>query len=96
MSLSIRTAKMVVVPESYEAKNGVNYTTTVFEPTQYRLQVSPEAKDPVKIKELLDKAIEEGLQVDIEFNQIKDRWGNTTLVIYDATVIPKSMPQAKA
>lgn len=92
MSVSVRTAKMTIHPEYYDsAKSGKRgYQTQIFNPQTISLDISPEAKQtPVQIKAILDNCADNGIEVEIDFSPVKDRFGNEKFVIYDVKPLPK-------
>lgn len=92
MSVAIRSAKMNIHPEYYDStKNGNRFfNTTIFNPQQISLEVSPDAKQPVEqIKAIIANCADNGIELEIEFSPVKDRFGNEKFVIYDVKPLPK-------
>lgn len=92
MSVAIRTAKMNIHPEYYDSsKNGNRYySTQIFNPQTVSLEVSPDAKQtPEQIKAVLDHSADNGIELEIDFSPVKDRFGNEKFVIYDVKPLPK-------
>ena len=94
MSVAIRTAKMNIHPEYYDStKNGQRYfQTQIFNPQTISLEVSPDAKQPVEqIKAVIQHSADNGIELEIDFSPVKDRFGNEKFVIYDVKPLPKKV-----
>lgn len=95
MSVAVRTAKMNIHPEYYDSsKNGNRYfQTQIFNPQTISLEVSPDAKQPVdQIKAVIQNCADNGIELEIDFSPVKDRFGNEKFVIYDVKPLPKKQP----
>lgn len=89
MSLTISTAKMNVFPSYYDGKNGRVYNCQIMQPVQHNIELSPQGKKPVEqMKAMLEKAKEEGLEVELDYTQSVNRFG-ITLIVYDVNFIKK-------
>lgn len=84
MSISLRTASMVISPHVNESSNGKTYfSTDVMEPVNYTVEFSADGGNNPKQLELLFKdAYENGEAVDISYIQKKGRFG-TSFVVFD-------------
>lgn len=94
MSVAIRTAKMNIHPEYYDStKNGQRYfQTQIFNPQTISLEISPDAKQPVEqIKAVIQHSADNGIELEIDFSPVKDRFGNEKFVIYDVKPLPKKV-----
>lgn len=91
MSISIRTAKMNIHPTFYVNKHDQKvFQTDILTPQTVALEISPDAKSsPEQIKAVMEHSAENGIELEIDFSPVKDRFGNEKFVIYDVKPLPK-------
>lgn len=98
MSISMRTAKMVVTPKYYEDKNGKKkFQADIVEPVTYPLNLSPEGGVPIpQLESLLAQCADNYESVEIEYVVGKDSWGKQTLTLFNAVPEKKSSALPKS
>lgn len=96
MSVSMRTAKLTIIPKYYEDKTGRNrFSADVVEPVTYPVNLSPEGGIPVpQLEAVLKNCADNFEPVEITYVMGKDNWGKQSLTVF--AVEPDKKPSAPA
>lgn len=88
MSVSMRTAKMIVIPKYYEKDGKKRFSADIVEPVTYPMNLSPEGGNPIpQLEAVLAHCADNYEPVEISYVVGKDNWGKQSLTIYD--VVPE-------
>ncbi|WP_338755786.1 hypothetical protein WDM69_04420 [Moraxella lincolnii] len=92
MSISLRTAKMTIVPKYYEDKQGKKrFSADIIEPVNYPINLSHEGGNSIpQLEALLQQCADDYAPVEITYVMGKDNWGKQSLTLFDA--VPEKKP----
>lgn len=93
MSVSMRTAKMTVIPKYYEKDGKKRFRADIIEPVTYPINLSPEGGNPIpQLEAVLSQCADDYTPVEITYVMGKDNWGKQTITLFD--VVPEKKATA--
>ncbi len=93
MQMQVMTQQMQAYSDYYDGKNGRSFSVTVMQPVNIAVELSPMKGNAVKdMEDTMAKAKDDGLQVQLDFQNAVDNWGKPKMVVYDVKL---AKPQAQ-
>ncbi len=83
--MQVQTQTMTVYPDYYDNKDKKrSFSVTVMQPVSIAVELSPVmGGNLAQMQELMAKAKDEGLEVQINYQNSTDNWGKPKMVVYD-------------